>query len=120
MGSLRSVSYDGFVSLELDPKQVEGLGVPEVVFPHFLHSMERYTKKEHGGQMLYDNKSGTGKYVWKKDILIEQTFSQVLDPMRGISRPVSPLSLLPLIIPRPIHSSAKMWTSLRAAFKPGC
>jgi fatty-acyl-CoA synthase len=81
MGALRSVSYDGFVSLELDPKQVEGLGVPEVVFPHFLHSMERYTKKEHGGQRLYDNKSGTGKYVWKKDILIEQTFSQVLDRM---------------------------------------
>ncbi|MBO5185020.1 MAG: AMP-binding protein, partial [Clostridia bacterium] len=30
---------------------------------------------------LYSNKAGTGKFVWKKDLLIEKTFPQVLDKM---------------------------------------
>lgn len=30
---------------------------------------------------LYSNKAGTGKFVWKKDILVDKTFSQVLDKM---------------------------------------
>ncbi|MBR2631914.1 MAG: AMP-binding protein, partial [Lentisphaeria bacterium] len=30
---------------------------------------------------LYDNNARTGKYVWKKETLIEKTFSQVLDTM---------------------------------------
>jgi fatty-acyl-CoA synthase len=78
MNALRSVSYDGFVSLELDPKQVEDFGVPEILFPHFLHSMERYTKKEHGGHRLYSNKTGTGNFVMEKGYPNRtRTFSQV-------------------------------------------
>jgi fatty-acyl-CoA synthase len=66
MDALRSVGYDGFVSLELDPKTIEGLGVPEIVFPHYVHRMERYDREGRRNVRLYDNKAGTGKFDGKR------------------------------------------------------
>ena len=43
--------------------------------------MDRYSERPASSNMLYDNNAGTGKYVWKKDTLIDLTFSQVLDRM---------------------------------------
>ncbi|MBE6948926.1 MAG: AMP-dependent synthetase [Ruminococcaceae bacterium] len=81
MNALRSVNYEGFVSLEIDPVWVEELGAAEIVFPHFVNSIERFIRAQRSQHHLYHNKRGTGKYVWKKEILIEMTFSQLLDRM---------------------------------------
>lgn len=78
--ALRSVNYDGFVSLRWDPAWAEGCDDLEMILTHFQVIMSRYERqgrKKH----LYYNQAGTGQYVWKKDTVIECTFPQVLDRM---------------------------------------
>ena len=43
--------------------------------------MSRFEKTRGKKKTLYPNHDGTGQYVWKKDELINMTFSQVLDRM---------------------------------------
>ena len=81
MDALRSVNYDGFVSLEWDPMWYEELGDPDVIFPHFIGYMSRFEDPARGQSSLYMNRAGTGKYVWRKETLIELSFPQVLDRM---------------------------------------
>ena len=81
MDALRSVNYENYVSLEMDPAWVEDLGEAEIVFPHFIHSIERFIRMQRPQHRLYDNNRKTGKYVWKKETLIECTFPQLLDRM---------------------------------------
>ncbi len=81
MNALRSVNYEGFISLEMDPSWIEELGDAEIVFPHFVNSIERFIRAQRSQHHLYNNKRNNGKYVWKKEILIEHTFSQMLDRM---------------------------------------
>ena len=77
--ALSSVNYDGFVSLEWKPEYLdEDLG-PDVVFPHFINYMSRFRSTRGAKKSLYWNHDGTGQYIWKKDELIDLTFSQVLD-----------------------------------------
>ncbi|UKI38389.1 MAG: AMP-binding protein [Clostridiales bacterium] len=47
-----------------------------IVFPHFANFMEPYKKMAH---TLFDSKDGKGKYIWKKERLIDETFPDVLD-----------------------------------------
>lgn len=80
MNALRSVNYDGFISLRWDPAWVEGYDDLEMILTHFQVLMSRYERqgrKKH----LYYSQAGTGQYVWKKDTVIEYTFPQVLDRM---------------------------------------
>ena len=79
MNALRSVNYDGFISIEWDPKWDEISDI-DIIFPHFISYMSRY-ELSRMRTPLYDNNARTGKYVWKKETLIEKTFSQVLDTM---------------------------------------
>ena len=79
MNGLRSLNYDGFISIEWDPRWDEVSDL-EIVFPHFINYMSRY-ELARAKTILYDNKARTGKFVWKKETLIEKTFSQVLDTM---------------------------------------
>ncbi len=79
MNALRSVNYDGFISIEWDPKWDEISDI-DIIFPHFISYMSRY-ELSRMRTPLYDNNACTGKYVWKKETLIEKTFSQVLDTM---------------------------------------
>ena len=81
MNALRSINYDGFVSAEWDPEWMEELGDADIIFPHFVTYMSRFRDPSRNRVSLYDNNRGTGKYVWKKERLIEKTFSQVLDTM---------------------------------------
>ncbi len=75
--ALRSINYDGYYSMEWDPSWMEGLGDAQIVFPNFVHYMSRF--EERRKSKLYDNNTRTGKFIWKKDVLIDYTFSQVLD-----------------------------------------
>lgn len=79
--ALRSINYDGFVSIEWDPNWFEEISDPDIIFPHFVSFMSRYNDVSRKKTTFYENKAGTGKFVWKKDTLIDMTFSQVLDKM---------------------------------------
>ena len=79
MRALSSVNYDNFISLEWKPEWLEDLKDPEVIFPYFVNYMSRFASTRDMKKKLYFNHDGTGQYVWKKDELIDLTFSEVLD-----------------------------------------
>jgi fatty-acyl-CoA synthase len=81
MRALRSINFEGYVSLEWVKRWAAGLEDAGVVFPHFINYMERFTEKPAATGRLFDNNRKTGKYVWEKDTLIDLTFPQVLDRM---------------------------------------
>ena len=81
MRSLRSVNYEGFLSLEWVKRWLPELSDAGVVIPQFIHYMSRYTIRPQSAGRLQDNHAGTGKYVWPKETLIDLTFPQVLDRM---------------------------------------
>ena len=79
MRALSSVNYDGFISLEWKPEWLDDLQDPEIIFPYFVNYMSRFDSTRDMKKKLYFNHDGKGQYVWKKDELINLTFSQVLD-----------------------------------------
>ena len=79
MSALKSVNYAGFISIEWDPAWDEVSDL-DVIFPHFVSYMSRF-ELARSKTTLYDNNAKTGKFIWKKETLIEKTFSQVLDAM---------------------------------------
>lgn len=82
MLALSSVNYDGFISLEWDPQWMLELTDMEVIFSYFVNYMSRFDTPNRAKSHLYDNeRRDGGKYVWKKDTLIDLTFPQVLDKM---------------------------------------
>ncbi|MBQ8506116.1 MAG: AMP-binding protein, partial [Clostridia bacterium] len=81
MQALTSVNYDGYISLEWKPEYMEDLQDREVIFPHFVNYMSRFESTKTMKKPLYYNKRHTGQFVWKKDALIDMTFSRVLDRM---------------------------------------
>ena len=81
VSALRSINYDGYFSFECSSSWLQDLGDEAVAFPHFVHYMRRFDGADRTESKLFDNKSHTGQYVWKKETLIDKTFSQVLDRM---------------------------------------
>ena len=81
MNALRSINYDGFISLEWKPKWLPEIDDMELILSHFENFMSRFKSPSKQKAVLYNNKTETGKFVWKKDLLVEKTFSQVLDTM---------------------------------------
>ena len=79
MMALRSINYDGYVSLEWVKRWASDLTDAGIVFPHFANYMSRYAEKKAVKRQLFDNAAKTGKYVWEKDTLIDLTFPQVLN-----------------------------------------
>ncbi|MBQ9594141.1 MAG: AMP-binding protein [Lachnospiraceae bacterium] len=79
--ALRSVNYDGYLSLEWDPAWKEGLEDAEIILTHFRSTMRRFRSTRLAKKHLQWNNRHTGQYVWEKNRLIDKTFSQVLDTM---------------------------------------
>ncbi len=79
MRALSCVNYDGFISLEWKPDWLLDLQDPEVIFPYFVNYMSRFHSTRGMKKSLYFNHDGSGQYIWKKDELIDLTFSEVLD-----------------------------------------
>ncbi len=77
--ALRSINFDGFVSLEWNPAWLADIDDPEIIFSHFVHFMSRFDPTDRKRNALYFNEAGTGRFIWKKDTLIDNTFPQVLD-----------------------------------------
>ena len=81
VNALRSVNYDGFMSIEWDPAWDSDICDMDIIFPHFVSFMSRFENLSRAKHTLYKNRQGNGNFIWKKDALIEKTFSQVLDSM---------------------------------------
>jgi fatty-acyl-CoA synthase len=81
MNALASINYDGFVCLEWDPRWMPEVAELDVILAHFANYMNRFGDPSRKQSYLYPNATGTGTFVWKKDELIDLTFSQVLDKM---------------------------------------
>lgn len=81
VNALSSINYSGFISLEWNPDWMPELTEIDVIFAHFVQYMQKFQAPSRKKSYLYSNKAGTGNYVWKKDDLIDKTFSQVLDKM---------------------------------------
>lgn len=79
--ALRSINYEGYISLEWLKRYAPDLSDPGIVFPHFARYMQQYMDGSEEIRRLYDNNTKTGKYVWPKEHLIDLTFPQVLDRM---------------------------------------
>jgi len=75
--ALESINYIGYVSLEWVYRWSKDLLDAGIVVPHFAGYMEQY--KDHSRQPLQTDDRGTGKYVWPKNTLIDETFPDVLD-----------------------------------------
>ena len=77
--ALRSISFEGFFSFDWQPGE-GALGDADVVLSHYA-ALARSIGKDPRRlrHKLYDNNRHTGKYIWKKDVLIEETFPKVLD-----------------------------------------
>ncbi len=79
MRALSSINYDGFISLEWKPEWMEALQDREIIFPHFVNYMNRFESPRGMKKSLYFNHDHSGQFLWKKDELIDLTFSQMLD-----------------------------------------
>ncbi len=81
MRALYSVNYDGFISMEWKPFWDEVEFDLELAALHFINHVRLYgdTARQTKKLRVYENKTGTGKFPWQKDKLIECTFSKVLD-----------------------------------------
>ena len=81
MRALRSINYEGFVSLEWVRHYAPDLVAAGVVFPHFvnfMNNLEGICVEDH---RLQTSNRGDGHYIWPKEHLIDLTFPQVLDRM---------------------------------------
>ena len=79
--ALRSISFEGFFSFDWTPGD-GALGDADVVLSHYAALARNLGKDPRRARhVLYDNNRKTGKYVWKKDILIDETFPSLLDRM---------------------------------------
>jgi len=81
LGALRSIDYDGYISLEWLKRWIAGIEDSAIVIPHFSNYMLEYLGPSHGASRssLQQNKSGTGYFIWEKETLVDLTFPQLLD-----------------------------------------
>lgn len=79
MLALRSINFNGFMSLEWDPAWLPEIDDMEMILSHYYNYMHKFEKPSGLMNSLYSNKAKTGEFIWKKELLIEKTFSQVLD-----------------------------------------
>lgn len=77
LGELKTMGYDGYISLEWVKRWANHLSDAGIVFPHFANYMDRYRRRHK--HALQDNNQKTGKYIWPKERLIDYTFPDVLD-----------------------------------------
>ncbi len=53
----------------------------EIIFSQYVNFIKQFSDTSKNESTLYYNNRHTGKYVWKKELLIDATFSDVLDRM---------------------------------------
>ena len=81
MRALSSINYDGFITMEWKKDWLPDMQDREIILSYFRNYMNRFENPRGKKKTLYFNHDGSGRYVWKKDELIDLTFHQVLDRM---------------------------------------
>ena len=81
VNALSSINYRGYVAFDWDIDWMSDLDELDVIVAHFSEYMKKFKSTSRKKNHLYYNNRHTGKFVWKKEALIEKTFSQVLDKM---------------------------------------
>ncbi|MCQ2445451.1 MAG: AMP-binding protein, partial [Clostridia bacterium] len=81
MLALNSVNYDGFLSLVWDPAWYPDIDDMEIIFAQYAGFMRQFGDPSRNIRSHYHNKTHTGEFIWKKDLLIDETFPEVLDRM---------------------------------------
>lgn len=76
INKLINSGYDGYISLEWVKRWADNLSDAGIVFPHFANYMHQFKDVKEELQL---NNAKTGKYIWKKERLIDETFPDVLD-----------------------------------------
>ncbi len=76
LDALDQIDYDGYISFEWLKRWARDLTDAGIVFPQFANYMATYFANK-----LQTSNNGEGKYVWKKEHLIDLTFPEVLDRM---------------------------------------
>ena len=82
MRVLRSINYEGYITLEWVKYYAPDMAEAGVVFPQFAHYMSRWSGHEVGSERLQTNNRGDGQYIWPKEHLIDLTFRVLLRVIR--------------------------------------
>lgn len=80
VNALASINYVGFVAIEWNPEWLSEIDDLEIIFTHYESFWEAFGQTAKS-KKYFLNKTGTGKFLWEKEELIEKTFPQVLDAM---------------------------------------
>ncbi|MBR5313064.1 MAG: AMP-binding protein [Clostridia bacterium] len=81
MKALRSLNYEGYISLEWLRQYAPELSEAGIVLPHYVHFMSQYLGGGSAENRLQKSRRGDGYFVWEKNQLIDLTFPQILDRM---------------------------------------
>lgn len=79
VNALRSVNYNGYVAVEWDCSSLPEIDDYEIILTFFESHLKSFGNTKKNKKHFYRNKTGDGKFIWKKEQLIDKTFSQVLD-----------------------------------------
>lgn len=79
MDALSSVDYKGFISMVWKPQWLPELSDMDILLPHFASYMSRFDNPRGKRRRLYPNHDGSGEYIWKKDELLNLSFSEMLE-----------------------------------------
>ncbi|MDR0861837.1 MAG: AMP-binding protein [Oscillospiraceae bacterium] len=78
--ALHSIDYNGHLTLDLTGLDAEAADSDaDVILPYYANVMSKLVSDRDRAEKYFDNKRGTGKYIWKKDVLVDLTFSRMLD-----------------------------------------
>lgn len=75
--ALRSLNYEGFFTVDWNDEVRDA----DIVLTHFVNFISRVSGEGSKTSALYENRSHTGTFPWKKYEVIDATFSDVLDKM---------------------------------------
>ena len=75
--ALRSLNYEGFFTVDWNAEVTDA----DIVLTHFENYISRISGDSARVQTLYENRSRTGTFPWKKYEVIDATFGDVLDTM---------------------------------------
>ena len=75
--ALRSLNYEGFFTVDWNEEVQDA----DIVLTHFSNFISRISGETAKSTALYENRSHTGTFPWKKYEVIDATFGDVLDKM---------------------------------------
>ncbi len=79
INALRSINYEGYLSLEWVKRWSADLEDGGIVIPQYFQYMGEFLETRKAHSELLWNRAKTGQYIWEKEALIDLTFPQLLD-----------------------------------------